>query len=48
MDFLNRVFEFRMPEMEELPVVRGRRGTTYLNGSLWSSGNSVEKSHAEK
>lgn len=48
MDFLNRVFEFRMPEMEELPVVRGRRGTTYLNGSLWSAGNSVEKSHAKK
>ena len=48
MDFLERVFGFRMPAMEELPVVKGRRGTTYLNGSVWSTGKHHEKAHSAK
>ncbi len=35
MDFLRLVFGFSLPEMDSVPVIRGDRGKTYLNGSLW-------------
>ena len=35
MDFLKLVFGFSLPDMETVPVIRGNRGKTYLNGSLW-------------
>jgi 8-oxo-dGTP pyrophosphatase MutT (NUDIX family) len=34
-DFLKLVFGFSLPDLDTLPVVRGKRGKTYLNGSLW-------------
>lgn len=34
-DFLKRVFGFNLPNMSSLPVVQGKRGKTYFNGSLW-------------
>jgi len=34
-DFLKLVFGFSLPDPDNLPVVRGNRGKTYLNGSLW-------------
>jgi 8-oxo-dGTP pyrophosphatase MutT (NUDIX family) len=36
MDFLNLVFGFRMPKLETLPVVEGKRRMSYLNGSSWN------------
>jgi 8-oxo-dGTP pyrophosphatase MutT (NUDIX family) len=34
-DFLRLVFGFKLPDLDTLPVVRGKRGKSYLNGSLW-------------
>ena len=34
-DFLKRVFGFNLPDINTLPVIRGERGRSYLNGSLW-------------
>jgi 8-oxo-dGTP pyrophosphatase MutT (NUDIX family) len=34
-DFLKLVFGFCLPDPDTLPVVQGKRGKTYLNGSLW-------------
>ncbi len=33
--FLRLVFGFSPPDINDLPVVKGKRGKTYLNGSLW-------------
>jgi 8-oxo-dGTP pyrophosphatase MutT (NUDIX family) len=35
MDFLRIALDFNYPAMEVLPVVWGKRDTTYLNGSVW-------------
>lgn len=34
MDFLKLVFDFQLPDINTLPVIQGKRGKTYLNGSL--------------
>lgn len=34
MDFLERVYSFQPPEMDTVPVVPGRLGRTYMNGSI--------------
>ena len=37
MDFLRIAFGFYCPDVDTLPVVRGRRDPTYFNGSVWDS-----------
>lgn len=36
-NFLSLVFDFFLPDLENLPTVRGQRGTKYLNGSIWEN-----------
>jgi hypothetical protein len=33
MDFLERVYDFKLPDLDTAPVVPGRLGPTYMNGS---------------
>ncbi len=42
-DFLKFVFDFHLPAKDTLPVVRGKRGKTYLNGSLWELNGLVKE-----
>jgi 8-oxo-dGTP pyrophosphatase MutT (NUDIX family) len=44
-DFLKLVFDFNLPDMDTLPVVRGKRGKTYLNGSVWELNGLVKEEH---
>jgi hypothetical protein len=37
MDFLRIAFGFSCPDMDDLPVVQGRRDPAYFNGSVWDS-----------
>ena len=37
MDFLKIAFDFTAPDLDRLPVIRGRRDEAYLNGSIWDS-----------
>jgi hypothetical protein len=34
MDFLERVYGFQPPDLDTVPVVPGRLGRTYMNGSI--------------
>jgi hypothetical protein len=34
MDFLERVYSFQLPDLDTAPIVPGRLGPTYINGSI--------------
>lgn len=43
MDFLKRVYGFRLPDLDTLPVVPGRLGRTYMNGSIMANSDKAPR-----
>jgi hypothetical protein len=47
LDFLDRVYGFKMPALDESPIVNGRLGRTYMNASVMANSSQPPHENAE-